>query len=349
MDIISIPLPFSAALLAGVVAVRVLLLREGRGPAGILISLFFALLAVQGILSGLRYGYSISFMILVQPVLAMFIGPLAYLAFRSLGAGDDTSLAWRDMVHILPALPVAAVQWFNAPLPVSIDLIIWCSFVFYAFQLCLLARKGPDSFENSSTRDMVILARATLVTATILLLISVIDAAIYVNIVFFGGAAVSVLLSTGSLLLILIMIATLIIPPEYQPGSIGLPSHGASTPQTSASADDLVVFDLLEKQMMGKKSYLDANINITRIARQLNLPARAISRAVNRVTGQNFSQYVNRYRVDESCRMLRDTEKTITEILYEAGFQTKSNFNREFQRSTGLSPSAFRSAASVGD
>lgn len=347
MELISIPLSFSAALLAGVVAVRILFLRNGRGSASILISLFFALLAVQGILSGLRYGYSISFMVLVQPVLAMFIGPLAYLAFRILSAGDGPFLSWRDIVHILPAGPVAAVQWFNVPFPVSIDLIIWCSFVFYALLLCLLVRRGPDAFESSATRDMVVLARAIKVTAAILVLISVIDAAIYINVAFFDGLLISIFLSTGSLLLILIMIATLIFPPEFQIPAIGARAHNVSTQRTTASAEDLSVFDLLEKQMEDKKSYLDANINITRVARQLNVPARAISHAVNRVTGQNFSQYVNRYRIDESCRMLRDTDMAITEILYEAGFQTKSNFNREFLRATGLSPSAFRNSETV--
>lgn len=33
---------------------------------------------------------------------------------------------------------------------------------------------------------------------------------------------------------------------------------------------------------------------------------------------------------------------TITEAMNEAGFSTKSNFNREFKRVTGLSPSEWR-------
>jgi AraC-like DNA-binding protein len=35
----------------------------------------------------------------------------------------------------------------------------------------------------------------------------------------------------------------------------------------------------------------------------------------------------------------------VTEIMLEAGFQTKSNFNREFKRVTGLTPSDYRSSA----
>ncbi|MBB5533605.1 AraC-like DNA-binding protein [Rhizobium giardinii] len=35
----------------------------------------------------------------------------------------------------------------------------------------------------------------------------------------------------------------------------------------------------------------------------------------------------------------------MTEIMFEAGFSTKSNFNREFRRVTGVSPSHYRAEA----
>jgi AraC-like DNA-binding protein len=47
--------------------------------------------------------------------------------------------------------------------------------------------------------------------------------------------------------------------------------------------------------------------------------------------------------------MLVETGAPVTRILFDAGFQTKSNFNREFLRITGMSPSAWRKqAASEG-
>ena len=59
----------------------------------------------------------------------------------------------------------------------------------------------------------------------------------------------------------------------------------------------------------------------------------------------NVPQYVNTFRIRDACRMLEETDVPITGIVFEVGFTTKSNFNREFQRVTGLSPSAWREKA----
>jgi AraC-like DNA-binding protein len=53
--------------------------------------------------------------------------------------------------------------------------------------------------------------------------------------------------------------------------------------------------------------------------------------------------------VREACRSLADTDEPITRIMFDAGFQTKSNFNREFLRVTGMSPKAWRGRTSVAN
>ena len=55
-----------------------------------------------------------------------------------------------------------------------------------------------------------------------------------------------------------------------------------------------------------------------------------------------MSQYVNNHRIDEARRLLATTDEPITRIMFDAGFLSKSNFNREFLRITGLSPKAWR-------
>lgn len=57
---------------------------------------------------------------------------------------------------------------------------------------------------------------------------------------------------------------------------------------------------------------------------------------------KNVSQYVNDYRIGEACRLLAATQKSVTEVMFEVGFQTKSNFNREFRRVTDMTPVAWR-------
>jgi AraC-like DNA-binding protein len=56
----------------------------------------------------------------------------------------------------------------------------------------------------------------------------------------------------------------------------------------------------------------------------------------------NVSQFINEARVGEACRLLRETDLQITQIIYASGFNTKSNFNREFVRVTSSTPSEWR-------
>jgi len=66
---------------------------------------------------------------------------------------------------------------------------------------------------------------------------------------------------------------------------------------------------------------------------------------INENTGQNFFDFVNRYRIGEAKRMLTDpTDKKITvqEILYVVGFNSKSSFNTLFKKYTGVTPSEFK-------
>ena len=56
----------------------------------------------------------------------------------------------------------------------------------------------------------------------------------------------------------------------------------------------------------------------------------------------NFKQFLNIYRIDFACDQLIHTDKNITEIALNSGFQNMRTFNRAFQSQTGLTPSEFR-------
>lgn len=58
----------------------------------------------------------------------------------------------------------------------------------------------------------------------------------------------------------------------------------------------------------------------------------------------SVSQYVNGYRVQAACELLEAGDEPISAVMFEGGFLTKSNFNREFLRVTGKSPSAWRNS-----
>ena len=59
---------------------------------------------------------------------------------------------------------------------------------------------------------------------------------------------------------------------------------------------------------------------------------------------KNFYDLINTHRVEEAKKRLIDSNntKTILEILYEVGFNSKSVFNSAFKKNTGFTPTEFR-------
>lgn len=100
--------------------------------------------------------------------------------------------------------------------------------------------------------------------------------------------------------------------------------------------------------METRQIYRGPELNLSRIARKLGLPARSVSTAVNRIHGMSVSQYVNEFRIRFACDQLVRTELPVTSVMFEAGFISKSNFNREFLRVTGASPTEYRRREQAG-
>jgi AraC-like DNA-binding protein len=99
----------------------------------------------------------------------------------------------------------------------------------------------------------------------------------------------------------------------------------------------------LERLMEERRLWLDPDLTLARIARRMGVPAKALSAAVNRVKGENISRVVNGWRVAEAGVLLKGGA-SVTEAMLGSGFQTKSNFNREFLRVTGKAPSDWAKA-----
>jgi AraC-like DNA-binding protein len=69
------------------------------------------------------------------------------------------------------------------------------------------------------------------------------------------------------------------------------------------------------------------------------------SRFFRRATGNTFTDFVNRIRITKACQLLMDTDRYVTSICYEVGFNNVANFNRRFLEIKGLTPTDFRRQA----
>jgi AraC-like DNA-binding protein len=101
----------------------------------------------------------------------------------------------------------------------------------------------------------------------------------------------------------------------------------------------------LLKKLETDKPYLDPELNLLGLARQMQLNLHEMSELVNEGFGENFAQLIKRYRVEESKRLLlseKFAHLNMVGIAYEAGFNSKTAFNTAFKSITGITPTAFR-------
>lgn len=115
----------------------------------------------------------------------------------------------------------------------------------------------------------------------------------------------------------------------------------AATATASASEEDTQIIARLDALVEEGGLYLDPDLTLTRLARRLGLPVKTLSSAINRVTGENVSRYINARRIKAACDALASGQ-SVTEAMLSAGFNTKSDFNREFLRVTGKTPREYR-------
>lgn len=97
--------------------------------------------------------------------------------------------------------------------------------------------------------------------------------------------------------------------------------------------------------MKTKKPYLEPSIGLNDLADKLSISPRYLSQAINDLLNQNFFDLINHYRIEEAKRLFSNPahrRKTILEILYEVGFNSKSVFNNAFKKHTGMTPTEYR-------
>jgi len=78
---------------------------------------------------------------------------------------------------------------------------------------------------------------------------------------------------------------------------------------------------------------------------RLGMTESSFSRYFRRATGNSFTDFVNRLRINRACQLLMETDRYITNVCYDVGFNNVANFNRRFLQLKGMTPKEFRRQA----
>lgn len=105
-----------------------------------------------------------------------------------------------------------------------------------------------------------------------------------------------------------------------------------------------VIASNLQKIMDADRLYLQAEINLTELAKHLQINSNLLSSSINKVFGKNFNDYINELRIQEFERLVKSGKAenlTLLSLAYDSGFNSKATFNRAFKKLRDSSPREF--------
>jgi AraC-like DNA-binding protein len=90
------------------------------------------------------------------------------------------------------------------------------------------------------------------------------------------------------------------------------------------------------------------SLSLTEVAKASGASVFHFSKVFKKTTGLGFTDYVARVRLEDAKAELLNPNRRISEIAYDVGFQSLTQFNRVFRRIFGQSPTQFRAHLSSG-
>lgn len=100
--------------------------------------------------------------------------------------------------------------------------------------------------------------------------------------------------------------------------------------------------DVVVKAKRFINTNLEGRVTLDVVAPHVGVSTYYFCKVFKRSTGMTLTEYVNRRRVERAKQMLLNPQSRVTEVAFEVGYQSLSQFNRSFLRYVGVSPSRFR-------
>ena len=336
----AISLPFVVALILLLLLFR-LWRRPEAAPADRAAMIFVGMCAMLVTIVGLRWTFDLTVVRFVQPITASLLPPVAWACFAGLASREKP--LWPHTLPIVFVTALAATWPLWHP---PIDFVLAALFAGYGIALLRLAARGPDAFGASRLSDAGRAQNATRLVGLMLIGSSLVDLLVGIDFGINQGVDAARIVGVANLIALAIAAAAVAMAGQSRPARMAdMPAEDPI--QRGAEAADADIVAAIDHLMRERQLFRDPDLTLERLARRAGIPARQISAAINRVHGRNVSQVVNEYRIAEAKRLLAEADDPVTTIMFECGFQTKSNFNREFRRVAGMSPSDFRRAGSA--
>lgn len=108
--------------------------------------------------------------------------------------------------------------------------------------------------------------------------------------------------------------------------------------------DAVIIHQKVIGYMQKDKLYLDPELTLVDLAQKLKIHPNTLSQVINSKEKKNFYDFVNAHRIEEFKRVISQPESqqySLLGLALQCGFNSKTSFNRNFKKTTGLTPTDF--------
>ncbi|KAB0461861.1 helix-turn-helix domain-containing protein [Vibrio kanaloae] len=338
---LAIPVPFIVSMLLGLLAI-ILYARLSQQTK--VASMFLGLCSATTAMVGLRWTFGLEIFSIAQPILASTIPVAAWYAF----AHANRDLGFLPIKHFVAPLLVVVSSITQPWLALPLDEILTLTYIIYGIAL-LRFSSTEAALINVSLGNWEGVKKAESIAGWVLIFSAFVDTFMSLDLTFNQGELSLYILTAAHLVLLPVLSIAVVVTGINTPITNGEKSkemNGAndeplsSALMTSERAEEIT--SMLDSKIRQDSLYLDPELTLSKLTRKLGIPAKQISIAVNQVHKKNISKLINKYRIDHAKHALITSQGTITQVFMNSGFQTKSNFNREFSTMTGMTPSEYR-------
>lgn len=109
-----------------------------------------------------------------------------------------------------------------------------------------------------------------------------------------------------------------------------------------SDGDQRFLSEPVKKIMNHVRTHYAEDIHLGDLAEQYHYALSSLSKKFSEEVGMSFSRYLQRIRVEQSCRLLENTDLRISEIAPKVGYDNVKFFNQIFKNILGISPRQFR-------
>lgn len=101
-------------------------------------------------------------------------------------------------------------------------------------------------------------------------------------------------------------------------------------------------YDYIEQTLKYIENNFSNPISLITASENIHLSPNYLSKIFSEITGVSFSEYLSKVRVEKARVSLLNSEKSVTEIAFDCGFNSFSTFSRKFKSTYGCPPSNYR-------